>query len=122
MPFERCRAREGAQLRRLIDRLKECGAESAVIYPCRDQRQPCLAVSIDHAVEPELAGRRKPLWMLDGQHSLRSAVTLLLTVVRGNRWTAMVPHHGCRSKSDLIALLQKAPANIYIIASLAKLL
>src|SRR4051812_45975082 len=34
----------------------------------------------------------------------------------------MMPHHGCRSKSNLIALLQKAPADIDIIAGLTKLM
>src|SRR5690349_1703975 len=33
----------------------------------------------------------------------------------------MVPNHGCRRKSDLIALFQKPPADIHIVAGLPKL-
>src|SRR3954447_25843559 len=121
MPFERRRSGKGAQLRWLVNRLEQCGSEAAVIDPCRHQRQPRRTVAINYAIEPKLAGGGKTLWMLDGQHPLGPAIALLLTKVRADGWTAMVPNHGCRSKTDLIALLQKSPANVDIIAGLTKL-
>ena len=59
--------------------------------------------------------------MLQLQHGFGATVTTLLPEKRGNRFSAMMPHHGTGRKTDLVPGVQHSPKDVDIVSRLTEL-
>src|SRR5262245_31457655 len=121
MPFQ-CAGKHGPMCRsRLINALEQAGAEGAAIDNCLVQAQPLERMSIKNTPPLAVAALVELIGMLEMQKRFCFAVTRLLTQIGARRLPAMVPDEGAGRERDPVARLLQSPADIDVIARLAKL-
>src|SRR5437762_4002653 len=114
-PLRRARKRPEGARRRLVERLKRCGAPRAVIDPATAQ-QLRKTWAVYAAGPAHVAGAVVFPRPLSLEHRLRAAVATLLFPVRAHRPPRVVPNRGRCAESERAFPLPQAPAHVAVAA------
>ena len=121
MPFQRAGDHRPMGRPRLVDCLKQAGAESAVVDNRLSDDQALQRRTVEHAAPLAVAAAIVAVRMFKPQQGLGLTVSGLLPQIGAGRLSSLVPDEGPRCERNPMARLLQTPADIDVVAGLEKL-
>ncbi len=118
-PFDAGNVSCNIRSRRWIYRLEQALAEHSVVDHGTIHQPGEPRSAINHPLPFRLPRWSEKHQMLESQHRLRLAVTLLLLFERAEREPTIMPDDRCRAECNDLPGLLKAPAKVHIVACFA---